>query len=93
MSNYYSVLMTGDPVYTGDILYTIDTNGGRIPIEAYSTTDNSSLSYTLRFHDPNFLRLEGNELVVLPNAPIGPTFAQVISSTLYSDWGYMWVYL
>ncbi len=68
-------------VYFGDITYTIDTNGFSIPIQAYSTTDNSSLTYELAF-TPSFISLEISgvgmaEVVITASAPIGQHFFQV----------------
>lgn len=53
----------GDVVYTGLRSYTIETGVQRIPIEAYSTTDNSSLTYRLDF-TPAYITVEGSDLVI-----------------------------
>lgn len=74
------VFSIGDPVYSGAIQFTSDTSGNRFPIEAFSTTDNSSLTYSILFNDPNIIILDSitTELVVLPSSPPGQYFIQVI---------------
>ena len=64
----------GDVVYNGQRTYTIETGDQRIPIEAISTTDNSSLTYRIDFN-PTFITLEGNEIVTSYN---GDATSQVV---------------
>ena len=74
--------------YLGPNNVLIANNGSEtvFPIMAYSTTDNTSLTYEIRFN-PVGISLAANNLTVAPGTPVGQYFVDVsIISIVTSSW-------
>ena len=71
------VSVLGDVIYNGQISYSVETGDQRIPIEAISTTDNSSLTYAISSNPP-YITLEGNEIVISYNGDATTLIIEVI---------------
>ena len=69
---------TATVVYLGPntVLIANNETGESFPIMAYSTRDNTSLNYEIRFN-PDGIILVNNSLTVAPGIPVGQYFVDV----------------
>ena len=74
-----SRLLAAAVVYLGpNTRLVADTaTGGSFPIMAYSTTDNTSLSYVLRFNPPQITLQNSSVLMVAAGTPVNEYFVDV----------------
>jgi len=73
MHTFFSVAI---PQYSGSSSIEATTAGATIPL-MFTSSNNSPLTFTIAVGDSNFFSLDGNNLVIAPNHPIGNTFIQV----------------